>query len=175
MSLDVSSYLFNIRRQSRSSLLSLRLAAAYLPNEVVQLLLVEHPLALALHLDYGQLRKDRIAHDTTSHATSLCVRGTTGSYTTGGQRHRCRGRSCLFGKLLGDGKLLRERLRLLRWVRVGVSCRLWLCCTHNTWWYARGRADCTLRCTLLGRLVWDGARLLRAPLVGEAESCLVRK
>lgn len=98
-----SSYLLHIGRQRRCALLSFDLSAAHLPNEVVQLLLVEDPLAFALHLHYRQLRKDRSAHDTTRNTTSLCVRGPSWCHTTSSQRDRHWGRGSLFGELLGNG------------------------------------------------------------------------
>jgi fructose/tagatose bisphosphate aldolase len=100
----VSSYLLNIGRQN-IALLALGLSTADLADEVVKLLAVEDPLALALHLDHGQLGKYRIAHHASGYTAATSVRWSAGGNSASAERHRLRRCSCLLGQLLRDGEL----------------------------------------------------------------------
>lgn len=106
--LEKRTYLLDIRRQ-QTPLVTLGGATADLPHKLIQLLLVEDPIALSLELISGRLGQRRLAHDTASNASSATVGGSTGADTA----HVCDGSRHLRGLLwedLGDGQLALQRL-----------------------------------------------------------------
>ena len=75
-----------------------------LSDELVQLLLVHDPLAVALH-SHGRSPGDyRLGHDATSNTATSSHSGTRGSHATS-KRNRHRRLRCAFGKLFRDRQL----------------------------------------------------------------------
>lgn len=96
-------HFFDIGSQ-QLALLTLGRAAAHLTDELIQLLLVEHLVALTLELISGSLGDGGLVHDAASNASAASVARTTGLDAT----HVLDGDgnlSCFLGKVFGNWQL----------------------------------------------------------------------
>lgn len=68
-------YLFNVRRQALTSIDTSLPAPSHLSNELIQFLLAEDSLRIALHVVLRNLGDDRLTHDVTDAGRSSGERG----------------------------------------------------------------------------------------------------